>query len=183
MLKQFAKKKKITMKTWFIADTHFGDRDIMRYEKRPFQTLEEMDRKIIEWWQEMVSDEDKIFVVGDFSEYPFTKTKEILSQLTGHKFLVMGNHDKKHTPQWWRDAGFEEVSLYPILINEFIVLTHEPPQYFNDATPFFYVYGHVHGTNMYKDITRQSACVCVERTGYAPLSLESINLKLENQEF
>lgn len=44
----------------------------------------------------------------------------------------------------------------------------------NDATPFFYIYGHVHSTEAYKTITKQTACVSVERWNYTPVDLEKI---------
>lgn len=34
-------------KTYFIADTHFGDGAIIRYENRPFESTMQMDAEII----------------------------------------------------------------------------------------------------------------------------------------
>ncbi len=34
-------------KIFFIADTHFGDRNIIRNENRPFSDISEMDNTII----------------------------------------------------------------------------------------------------------------------------------------
>jgi calcineurin-like phosphoesterase family protein len=87
--------------------------------------------------------------------------------------LIKGNHDKRNN-NWWLEAGFDEVSAYPIVFREWLIIQHEPPSYINDATPFFYIYGHVHGTSMYKTITKQSACVSVERWDYTPVSLNKI---------
>ena len=44
----------------------------------------------------------------------------------------------------------------------------------NDAMPFFWIYGHVHGTDMYKTITKNTACISVERWDYTPIELERI---------
>ena len=38
------------MSVFFLADTHFGDGNILRYENRPFATVEEMDRELIRRW-------------------------------------------------------------------------------------------------------------------------------------
>lgn len=61
------------------------------------------------------------------------------------------------------DVGFDEVYNYPIIYNEFIIMQHEEPSFCNDASPFYHLYGHVHNNEMYTTITKQSACVCVER--------------------
>ena len=102
------------MNTFFIADTHFGDEAILRYEKRPFSSVEEMDQEMIRRWNEVVGDEDLVFHLGDVSSYGKEKTKEILSRLRGKKHLVLGNHDLDFTEEEWRSMGFAFVSSYPI---------------------------------------------------------------------
>lgn len=54
------------MKTFFVADTHFGDDNIRRYENRPFETTEEMDTVLIENWNSAVTVNDEVYVLGDF---------------------------------------------------------------------------------------------------------------------
>lgn len=52
---------------FFIADTHFGHKNIIEYENRPFENTEDMDSKIIESWNKTVKVKDKIFILGDFA--------------------------------------------------------------------------------------------------------------------
>jgi len=155
------------------ADLHFGHAKIIKYENRPFNSVEEMDEAMIKNWNGVVSKKDKIFVVGDVSFHNKERTTEIIQQLNGNKILIIGNHDQRSI-QWWMDAGFDEVSNYPIIYKEWIVIQHEPPTYINDAMPYFYIYGHVHSTEMYRTITKQSACVSAERWEYTPVNLEKI---------
>jgi calcineurin-like phosphoesterase family protein len=166
-------------KIWLISDTHFGDEAIVGYENRPFtrpsgQTQVNMEKALIERWNGVVGQGDEVFHLGDVGYGGPTPIKGILEQLNGRKMLVMGNHDREKSPQWWRTAGFEEVSKWPITIEDFFILQHEPPAYYTNRTPFFYIFGHVHGTPCYPTLTKTSACVCVERWDYTPVSLMNL---------
>jgi calcineurin-like phosphoesterase family protein len=160
-------------KIFLTADMHFGHTNIIKYENRPFMGADDMDDAIIKKWNKVVSKSDTVIVAGDVSFYKKEKTAEIVQNLNGKKILIKGNHDQRNNA-WWAEAGFDEVSSYPIIYKEWFVIQHEPPYYYNDATPYFYIYGHVHGSEMYKTITKQTACVCVERWDYAPVELEKI---------
>ena len=94
------------MTTYFIADTHFGDGNILRYENRPFATVEEMDQELVRRWNERVGQEDTVFHLGDFSARGEEEDQSLLSQLHGRKVLVLGNHDRHRSPEKWRSLGF-----------------------------------------------------------------------------
>ena len=54
------------MKKWFIADTHFSHANIIKYAGRPFATVEEMDRALIENWNKCVGEDDQVLFLSDF---------------------------------------------------------------------------------------------------------------------
>ena len=77
---------------YLIADTHFGGDEIIRYENRPFATVDEMTQCFIANWNETVTDEDTIYVLGDFSTNQTEEEDQaILKELRGNKILIMGN--------------------------------------------------------------------------------------------
>ena len=156
------------MKTFFIADTHFFDDTIRRYENRPFETALQMNEKLIENWNSVVGDDDQVFVLGDVSAGTQQQDKELISSLKGKKFLVLGNHDLHRSLEEWRNIGFEQVYDYPIIYKGFFILSHEP-LYVCRNMPYANIFGHVHDNPSYKDASEQSACVCVERIGYTPI--------------
>lgn len=160
---------------FFTSDLHFGHNNIIMYEKRPFENVREMNEALIKNWNNTVQKEDTVFCLGDVSFRGNEETKELVSRLQGNKVLIMGNHDKERGIAFWYEAGFKEVYKYPILYKDYIMLSHEPPKYTNSFMPYFWMYGHVHGSEMYKTITRESACVCVERWDYKPVSLSKIS--------
>lgn len=168
-------------KNFVTADLHFGHQKIMEYENRPFASVEIMNETMIQNWNRVVSNQDTVFVLGDVSFLDQENTKAIVERLHGHKILIMGNHDQNHSINWWLEVGFQEVSNYPIIVDEFIVMSHNPPSYYNEATPYFYLYGHVHASEMYQTITKQTACVSVERWEYTPVTIDRIKTLLQEK--
>lgn len=157
-----------------ISDTHFGHSRIMEYESRPFETVEAMDDFIIKKWNETVRDDDIVFVCGDVSFYSKEKSKEIFDQLKGRKFLIVGNHDSQRSESFWKEVGFEFVSKYPICVDEFYWLSHEP-MYLTSAMPYVNIHGHIHSQTMSTDKEpNQYVNVSVEHTGYKPIDFEVI---------
>ena len=53
-------------KIYFISDIHFGHTNILKLSKRPFESIEEMDNHIINEWNNRVTDDDIVYIIGDF---------------------------------------------------------------------------------------------------------------------
>jgi len=123
---------------------------------------------MIKNWNETVSNKDTIIHLGDVGLSSKTYISSIVKRLHGNKILIMGNHDN-WSEQAYRDMGFSTVSKFPILYNNFYLLSHEPLQ-LSETTPYFNCYGHVHNDEKYHDMAT-SKCFCVERTGYRPVLL------------
>jgi calcineurin-like phosphoesterase family protein len=49
------------MKVYVTADTHFNHEKIMVYEDRPFSTVEDMNEYIIDRWNSVVTEEDRVW--------------------------------------------------------------------------------------------------------------------------
>lgn len=156
------------MHRFVIADTHFGHENIIRYCDRPFESVEQMDEALISNWNNRVRNDDIVWVLGDFALGSKDYVKSITKKLNGRKKLILGNHDR-YRESFYRDCGFEFVSPYPVLIEDFIILSHAPIELLSEDCLFFNIYGHVHNDPRYVDMTDSSACVSVERIGYAPM--------------
>ncbi|MBM7565040.1 phosphoesterase [Paenibacillus sacheonensis] len=157
-------------KVFFISDHHFGHKHIIDFESRPFANADEMNEAMIEKWNAVVGTEDKVFHLGDFSFLNRDKTAAIVSRLNGYKHLILGNHDRGRSRQWWLSVGFDEVSEHPIIYKDFFFLSHEP-MYMNKHMPYVNVHGHIHGQK-YEGIHYFN--VSVEHWDYTPLTFEQI---------
>lgn len=160
---------------FMISDTHFGDSgSIIKYEGRPFKDGFEMDESMIENWNRTVGPEDTVYHLGDLAcGRTGEETKSLVGRLSGHKILIMGNHDRGRTVREWMDAGFEAVYPLPVILDGFYILSHEP-LYVSKASPYANIFGHVHGNPAYRDCSARSFCACVERLGYKPMAFEEI---------
>ena len=156
---------------YFIADLHLFHKNIIEYENRPFNNLYNMHEQIIKNWNKKVSKQDKVFILGDLTFGNTDNSKDIIQKLNGKKYLIKGNHDKKPN-QWYKNIGIDEVYEYPILLNKYFILTHEPMDYLK--SPFINLHGHVHGSPNYNTFTKNSVCLSVERWNYEPISMFSL---------
>lgn len=50
---------------WFTADLHLGDTNILHEMDRPFDSVEEMNRKVIDAVNECVAADDRLYILGD----------------------------------------------------------------------------------------------------------------------
>lgn len=155
---------------FFTSDHHFGHKRIIDFESRPFIDVEQMNKVMIENWNAVVSPADKVFHLGDFSFLNKELTRAIVEELNGYKILILGNHDRGRSRKWWLEAGFDEVSEFPLIYKDFFFLSHEP-LYMNKHMPYVNVHGHIHGQK-YEGSNHFN--VCVEHWHYKPLTFEQI---------
>ena len=50
-------------KVFFTADMHFGHENVISFDKRPFETVEEMDEDLIRRWNAKVGKGDLVYVL------------------------------------------------------------------------------------------------------------------------
>ena len=83
-------------KIWFTSDLHFGHRNVIKFCNRPFADEKEMGKSLIENWNNTVSDNDIVFVLGDTFWFNDSHSiKKVLSQLKGKDIYILpGNHDE-----------------------------------------------------------------------------------------
>lgn len=78
------------------SDLHFFHKSILEFcpKTRPWNSVEEMNNGLIEHWNSLVSEDDIVFHLGDFSFGNKEQTQYILDSLNGHIVHLYGNHAK-----------------------------------------------------------------------------------------
>ena len=135
------------MSNFYISDMHFGHYNIMKHSKRNFKSTDEMDELFIKNWNNVVTDNDDVWILGDFSYKSANNPLYYLDRLNGKKHLIVGNHDRFMLKQPACRKKFESIDDYKVIEDEGqkIVLFHYPivewDGYFRGALHFF---GHIH---------------------------------------
>jgi calcineurin-like phosphoesterase family protein len=81
---------KIALDTWIISDTHFFHENIGRYCNRP-KNWQEL---IIKNWNDLISPDETVLHLGDFSFGKRSNFDLLIEQLHGKIILIRGNHDR-----------------------------------------------------------------------------------------
>lgn len=179
---------------FFTSDTHFGHKNVIAYCKRPFKDLDDMHDCLVRRWNQVVtSDDDEIYILGDFAFGGKKFIAEILSKLRGKKILVRGNHDWKNVPITRTDLGFEKIldgtqQLFlgstPVLIGHFPYRAAQPTDLrYEELKPEnkgrWLLHGHVHCAWCLKD---KMLNVGVDAWNYCPISEKVVTTVIRHVE-
>lgn len=180
-------------KIFFTSDLHFGHKAIIGYCNRPFADVDAMDAAMISRWNDAVTDNDDVYVVGDVSFHKPERTVEILRQLRGRIYLVAGNHDDKHLRHhgdcarrftWIKD--FYELDVKDPDASKGtrkVVLCHYALRVWNKSHwGSWHLYGHSHGT-LPDDPYSLSFDVGVDCWSYTPVSYAQVKARMAEKKW
>lgn len=165
-------------KLWLISDTHFGHKNIIKYQQRP----ESHEIIMLSEWIKSVEEDDQILHLGDVflgKQGNPARWASVLSRLPGEKFLILGNHDRAAKNLYY-DAGFY---IIPEFIHRGHAFTHRPVSVEHPAPSGNWhtnIHGHTHANehtvehdgHLLDDKTYIN--ICVEHTNYKPIRLGNV---------
>ena len=149
---------------WIISDFHFNDPDSKFFRKDYPGDLE-----FVSNINKKCGKNDLLICLGDVGDIEFVKKIR-----AGRKILIMGNHDtgannyRRKLENGADNHLFDEVYEGPAIINEKIILSHEP---ILNCPYLFNIHGHVHES---RAILPGLWNCCAEHLNYAPISLKTI---------
>lgn len=168
-------------KTFFTADTHFGHARIIELCNRPFTSVEEMDEALIARWNAVVSKNDHVWHLGDFTLSTSYVAEVYRKQLNGKISLVYGNHDR---PAVRGHEMWSEIARYgdEIKVDGWhLTLCHYAFRVWNgshrkDGNSLM-LYGHSHGM---QPAIHRSLDVGVDCWNFTPVTLPEITDRLRD---
>jgi calcineurin-like phosphoesterase family protein len=137
-------------KIFVTSDIHFFHKKILQFceESRPFESVEHMHDIIINNWNNIITKDDDIYILGDITFGSVQKTIDLMDQLNGTKILIKGNHDHSHL----RKTKFQEcfASIHDYLEIKHngvtVVMCHYPIAWWNKRHHHsIMIHGHLHG--------------------------------------
>ena len=154
------------IKTWIVSDTHFGHKEIIKYQRDNYKNITDMNENIIKDWNNIISKDDTVIHLGDVS-VGITKEEieTIIKQLNGNIILIPGNHERKNLLEnrhFYNQVGFKNVEqdIDHMVIGK-LVLSHEPVDFIPEG--YFNIHGHVHqgpSRELFdKDRNRKNVCM------------------------
>ena len=189
------------MAKFLTADCHFNHPNIIRYEpnSRPFwkengePDVDAMNKALAANWNNVVQEDDDVYVVGDFFMGPtgdIVATLESLN-LKGKIHLIRGNHDTEERitefKKYFGNRFCEVSNLEYITVKNkngrdtFVILCHFPiasadfiENCINDSNKEIVVcYGHIHGKAK-KGFSEGTYHVGVDTNDLTPVRLSSM---------
>lgn len=172
--------------TFLISDTHFGHKGVTQFINddgtplRPWDTTEEMDEALVQNWNSVVKDKDRVYHLGDVVINRRALTT--LSRLKGRLVLIKGNHDifklKDYLPYFDDIRGSHKLDSF--------ILTHIPihPESlarWADGN----IHGHLHSRQVMKSKhhpDERYINVSVEQINYTPIAFEEIRKRVKPKE-
>lgn len=156
---------------FFTSDTHFNHKNIIKYCNRPFNSIEEMNKVLIENWNNKVKKFDTVYHLGDFCFGNLNDALYFRDKLNGNIFLIRGNHDKTACNKLYTYI----YDIYELKKNNnSIIMCHYPMRYWNKSHyNSWHIYGHVHGT--IKSFGK-SYDIGVDNNNFTPVSYEELEI-------
>jgi len=189
-------------KIFFTSDLHFNHENILKFCKRPFKDVQEMNEALIENYNNKVPEDGIVFNLGDFAWGGFKPYKDVLERLNGKTIFIRGNHDRKNGPQTEEQYNrlFEfsshqmliEIEGRKVYLNHFPFLCYSGT--FRDKNALVYqLHGHVHLSNVRHRNTGRDCERCfnmlfptqydvgVDFNDFTPISWHELDARIKEQ--
>ena len=166
------------VRTWVYSDPHFYHNNICKFTNedgsplRPWDDATEMTEQMVQWYNEMVDDKDRVYILGDVA-FSNRNMQASVSRLKGRKVLVPGNHEPVKMRKYF--DLFDDVRGY--VVKKGFIMSHIPIHPESLSRWELNIHGHLHSNvvlNKTKRPDHRYYCACVEHTNFRPKLLDDI---------
>lgn len=147
---------------FYMSDNHIEHFNVMKFDNRPFNNLDKMNQTILNNINKICSEDDDLYILGDFIWKINDKTVNLVKQIKPKLHLIKGNHDRFNSDY---KKLFVEICDYKEIKDTAngkqynLVLFHYPILFWNrQHYGSIHLYGHVHNSfeeDIYQSIIKQ----------------------------
>lgn len=171
---------------WLTSDLHLFHNQEFVYKSRGFDTVEEMNAAIEANWNEMVQEEDIVYILGDLMVGGKSAGNEagmqIVRRLKGEKHIVLGNHDTDARVALYRNEPSIKDVQYATLLRYAgyrFYLSHYPSittnlQHETLKQGTINLFGHTHSKERFYNDTPFMYNVSLDAHDNRPVSIEQV---------
>ena len=171
------------------SDLHFGHDRAFVWGARGFKSIEEHDAEMIKRWNEVVTAEDDVYILGDLMLGDNAHGIQCLSQLNGKLHILTGNHCTAARQKLYHTlenmvefCGCATTIKYK---KKQLYLSHYPTITSNmEANPHqavFNLYGHTHQTTNFYNGQPFMYHVGVDSHNCYPVLLDDVITEIKNE--
>ena len=143
-------------KNFYIGDLNYGRKNALPIKREIFKNVKEMNKAIINGWNNVVTEEDTVYILGDMFFCSRDETIAVLKALNGNKVLIVGDNDDIKSIAVRNEYSIVENYLEIKDGDNNVILCHYPiiPFKRNNYTNWFHFYSHIGKDAEYKMIRR-----------------------------
>ena len=177
---------------WISSDLHFGHNKDFLYTPRGFNSIEEHDRAIIQNWNNLVSWDDEVWLLGDCMLNDNEGGCRKLNQLAGKIYIMTGNHDTATRIQMYANirptilvmglAHILKYQSYHFYLSHYPTLTSNHDNDKPLKTRIISLCGHSHTSNKWQDFDKGLIYHCeLDAHNNKPILLDDIIIDIQNK--
>ena len=181
--------EKIERKIYLTSDLHLSHKNIIKYDNRPYNNVDEMNEDIVKRWNEVVDPHDIVIILGDITLYDKSnKIIKILRSLNGVKYFMQGNHDSDLAVIGYKDNYVFDKYLPQLQAVEYTTidnikyllhLCHYPLlDWFGKQKGSYQIFGHTHGNLKQHDLAQLDVSWSI---WYKPMEINEIIKIIQKQ--
>ena len=155
------------------------DRASLEEDTRPFNTLEEMNKTLVDNINSAVPEDGLLIIAGDLSFQGESSIYKLISSLNVNKIILQeGNHDHlirrskelQNLFYTFEQIGFYKFAQYDLVISHYPIL-----HWHKQSSDTIHLHGHCHGkeSNILKELHTSYKCqdIGVDTNNYKPYKL------------
>lgn len=178
---------------YFTSDLHFyHDKDFI-WQARGFKSIDEMNAEIVRRWNEIITVNDYVYILGDLTLGNVEEGLKLIAQLNGNLHIIRGNHDTDKKVEKYLElpnvvtVEFATIYKYKKAI---FWLSHYPTitSNYDDDKPWakhlVCLFGHTHQEQPFYNDNPYMFNVGMDAHNCTPISIEEIieNIRNKKQE-